>query len=85
MSHLTQNHATLEVIGNSAIKLGSIVKLEIPKKADSGGAAGETQFNAEALVVSIRHKIKPAGQSPRYTMLLGVVKGGFKEGGDGNG
>ena len=85
LSHLTQNHATLEVIGNAAIKLGSIVKLEIPKKADSGGSAGETQFNAEALVVSIRHKIKPAGQSPRYTMLLGVVKGGFKEGGDGNG
>jgi len=85
MSHLTQNHATLEVVGNPTITLGSIVKLEIPKKSNSENLAGETQFNAEALVVSIKHKIKPAGQSPRYTMLLGVIKGGFKEGGDGNG
>ena len=53
--------------------------------SNRGNLLAELSFNAEALVVSIRHKIKPTGQSPRYTMLLGVVKGGFKEGGGGNG
>jgi hypothetical protein len=85
VSHLSQNFASLEVIGNSDIKLGSIVKLEIPKKADSESAAGENQFNAEALVVSIKHKIRPLGETPRYTMVLGVVKGSFKEKGGDNG
>jgi len=85
LSHLSQNYATLEIVGNPSIKLGSIVKLEIPKKVSSGAAAGETQFNAEALVVYIKHKIRPAGQTPRYTMVLGVVKGSFKEKGGSNG
>jgi hypothetical protein len=81
LSHLTQNYGTLEVPGNPKIKLGSMIELQIPKKSNSDNAAGETQFNGKALVVSIKHKIKPLGQSPRYTMVLGVVKGSYKEGG----
>jgi len=85
LSHLSQNYASLEVIGNPAIKLGSMINLEIFKKSDSGNAAGETQFNGKALVVAIRHKIKPLGMTPRYTMVLTVVKASYKEGGEGNG
>jgi len=84
LSYLAQNHAILEVPGNPAIKLGSMIELNIPNKSDNGGP-GEKQFNGKALVVSIRHKIKPLGQSPRYTMILGVVKASYKEGGGGNG
>lgn len=85
LSHLSQTHGTLEVYGNPDIKLGSIVNLDIPNKSDGNTSAGEKQFNGNALVVSIRHKIKPVGQTPRYTMVLGVVTGGYKEGGGGNG
>jgi hypothetical protein len=85
LSHLVQNYADLEVPGNPKIKIGSIVELDLPKKADSENSSGETQFNGKALVVSIRHKIKPIGQSPRYTMILRVVKGSYKSGGGGNG
>jgi hypothetical protein len=85
ISHLAQNYADLEVPGNPKIKIGSIVQLELPKKADGGNASGETQFNGKALVVAIRHKVKPLGQTPRYTMILRVVKGSYKEGGGGNG
>ena len=85
ISHLTQNYGVLEVPGNPKIKLGSMIEIEIPKKSNSDNAAGETQFNGKALVVSIKHKIKPLGQSPRYTMVLGIVKGSYKEGGGSDG
>jgi hypothetical protein len=84
VSQLSQNHATLEIYGNPDIKLGSIVNLDIPNKS-GGTTSGEKQFNGKALVVSIKHKILPLGASPRYTMVLGVVKGSHKEGGGGNG
>ena len=45
----------------------------------------EKQMNGKALVVSIRHKVKPLGQSPRYTMILRIVKASYKEQGGGNG
>jgi DNA polymerase III psi subunit len=84
ISHLAQNSAELEVIGNPKIKLGSMIDLKIFKKADTENAAGEKQFNGKALVVAIRHKIAPLGQSPRYTMILRVVKASYKEGNGGN-
>ena len=84
-SHLTQNAAELEVAGNSSIKLGSVIELNIPGKTDSGNSLGEKQMNGKALVVAIRHKIKPFGETPRYTMVLRVVKASYKEGGGGNG
>jgi hypothetical protein len=85
LSQLSQNHGTLEIPGNPQIKLGSMISLDIPNKTDNNTSSGEKQFNGNALVVSIRHKIKPVGQNPRYTMILGVVKGSYKEGGGGNG
>lgn len=83
LSHLVQNSAELVVPGNPKIKLGSMIELNIPKKANSENAAGEKQFNGKALVVAIRHKIAPLGVSPRYTMVLRVVKASFKEGSGG--
>jgi hypothetical protein len=80
ISHLSQNSAQLEIPGNAAIKIGKIINLIIPQKADFS-SGGETQFNGKALVTKIRHKIKPIGQSPRYTMILEVVKASYKEGG----
>lgn len=85
LSYLAENSAELEIPGNPSIKLGSMIELNIPKKANQDNEQGETQINGKALVVSIRHKIKPVGQSPRYTMVLRVVKGSYKEGGGGNG
>jgi hypothetical protein len=76
-----QNAGELEVPGNPKIKLGSIVNLVVPKKAETGNAAGETQFNGKALVVAIKHKIKTLGETPRYTMILRVVKASYKDGG----
>ena len=84
-SHLAQNAAELEIAGNSSIKLGSVIELNIPGKTDSGNSLGEKQMNGKALVVAIRHKIKPFGETPRYTMVLRVVKASYKEGGGGNG
>lgn len=81
LSHLAQNSGELEIPGNPKIKLGSMINLVVPKKAETGNAAGESQFNGKALVVAIRHKIKPVGETPRYTMILRVVKASYKDGG----
>ena len=84
LSHLSQNAAELEIPGNPLVKLGDIINLEIPNKSQSGQSSGESQFNGNALVVGIRHKIKPMGISPRYTMLLRVVKASYKDPESGN-
>jgi hypothetical protein len=84
ISHLAQNSAEIEIIGNPAIKLGTMIELEIPKRTqDNTAAAGDSQFNGKALVVGIKHKLRPVGAvQPRYTMTLKLIKASFKEGGD---
>jgi hypothetical protein len=80
LAYLAQNSAELEIMGNTKIKLGAMIELDIPKKSNSDNEKGEPQINGKALVVAIKHKIKPFGQEPRYTMVLRVVKGSYKEG-----
>lgn len=84
LSHLMQNSAELETYYNPKIKLGSIITLDIPNKSDGDGEQGEKQFNGKVLVVAIRTKVKPAGQTPRVTMILRVVKASYKQGGNGD-
>lgn len=84
LSHLAQNSAEFEIPGNPSITLGSMINLQLPKKVDAAsGISGslETQFNDKVLVVGIRHRIKPLGQTPRYTMVVKVVKASFTQGG----
>jgi hypothetical protein len=85
LSHLAQNSAELEIPGNPDITLGSMITLQIPKKVDAGlGGGNEMQFNDKVLVVGVRHRIKPAGKTPRYTQVLKVVKASFSQGGGGS-
>lgn len=82
LSHLSQNSAELEIPGNPKITLGSIITLELPKKVDANLTGGsEMQFNDKVLVVGVRHRIKPPGQTPRYTQVLKVVKASYVQGG----
>ena len=81
LAHLKQNTMKFEIHGNPAIKVGDVVKLNIPKKADADQESGETQMNDGVLIVRIRHKIKAAGSTPQYTMIVEAVKTGFKQGG----
>ena len=82
ISHLMNDSATIEIPGNPKITLGSVIELDVPKKTDDIQSGGEGQFNKKALVVAIRHKIKPAGQRPQYTMVLELVKAGMEKGGN---
>lgn len=84
LSHLAQNSVQMEIPGNPSIKLGSMINLDIPKKSDTGNEAGETQINGKFLVVGIRHKVKPAGQTPRYTMVIEAVSASYNDGGNGS-
>lgn len=82
LAHLTQGNAKIEIPGNPKITLGSVIELDIQKKTDNNEFGGEGQFNKKAIVVSIRHKIKPAGATPRYTMVLELAKAGMERGGN---
>ena len=82
LSHLMQGSARIEIPGNPKITLGCKITLDVPKKTDDNQSGGEGQMNKECIVVSIRHKIKPAGQEPRYTMILELVKAGMEKGGN---
>lgn len=81
LSHLAQNSAEFECIGDPSITVGKCIDLDIPNKSTSGGQGNEKQFNGKALVVAVRHKIKPQGQTPRYTCVVRVVKAGYDQGG----
>ena len=85
LSHLAQNSAELETYYNPNIKLGSMINLNIPKKANSDWEEGESQFNGKALVVAIRLKYRLTREPPNCTMILRVVKASYKEGGGGQG
>lgn len=83
LSYLVQNSAELETYFNPKIKLGSMIKLDIPART-ADGSGKEKQFNGQVCVVAIRTKIKPLGQTPRATMILRVIKGGaFEQSGGG--
>lgn len=83
LSHLAQNSAELEVYYNPKIVLGSMIELDIPKKASSDFDEGEKQFNGKCLVVAIRTKYRVATEPPNCTMILRVVKASYKQGGGG--
>jgi len=81
LSHLAQNSAEFECIGNSELTVGKVIDLDIPNKSQDGSDSNEKQFSGKALVVAVRHKIKPLGQTPRYTCVVRVVKAGYDQGG----
>lgn len=86
LAQLAQTSAELEVYYNPKITLGSMIELEIPKKANENTSEGEKQWNGKCLVVAIRTKYRVAKEPPNCTMILRVVKGNsYKEGGGGNG
>jgi len=82
LSHLAQGNGKIQIPGNPKISVGSIVELDIQKKTDQNEFGGEGQFNKKALVVSIKHVIKRAGENPRYVMTLELIKAGMEFGGN---
>ena len=84
LSHLAQNSAEFETYYNPQIKLGEMIELDIPVKADHE-EGGEKQMNGKFLVVAIRTKYRIAAEPPHCTMVVRVVKASFKEGGGGSG
>lgn len=83
LSHLAQNSAEFETYYNPKIKLGEMIELDIPAKANSDWESGEKQMNGKFLVVAIRTKYRVAAEPPHCTMVVRVVKASFKEGGGG--
>jgi len=77
LSYLAENSCTFEIIGTSKIKLGCVMELDLPKRTEFGGGK-ERQVNGKVCVVEIRHKIRPAGQVPRYTMVIRAVKAAYE-------
>lgn len=69
----------IEVYGNPDVAPGSVIKLKIPNKS-SKNEGEEKQITAKVLVLKVKHTVKPAGQSPRYTSTIEFTKAGHEEG-----
>ena len=75
LAQLSQTSALIEIPGNPNIRLGSMINITIPRKTGYQADGSEERFSANCMVTKIRHKIKPEGQVPRYTMILEITKG----------
>lgn len=82
LSHLAQNSAELECYYNPKIKLGCMIKLDIPRKSDKENEKGEAHWNGKCMVVAIRTKYRVANEPPHCTMVLRVAKASFKKNSD---
>lgn len=80
MALLMQNTMIMKVPGNTDIKVGDVVNVTLPKKADGDSQDLETQMNGDVLVTRLRHLVRPIGQQPRYTCIAECVKAGYEEG-----
>lgn len=80
LSHLAQDCAEFECYYNPEIKLGAMIDLEIPLKANDEQEKGEQFFNGECLVAAIRTKYR-IDKRPFCTQVVRVVKASPKRGG----
>lgn len=83
LSHLSQDSAEFETYYNPDIKIGSMIGLEIPLKANQEQEKGEQFFNGNCLVVALRTKYR-IDKRPYCTMVCRVIKASPKKNGGGN-
>ena len=79
LAELLQNSMKMEVPGNTTLKVGDVLDVQIPLKADTTSGE-ETQMNGQVLMIRIVHKIKMPGIVPRYVSIVEAIKAGFDQG-----
>jgi hypothetical protein len=81
LATLMQNAIKIKVYGDANLKAGDMVNANIPNKVSTTGN-GETDplLSGKFLVSRIHHQIGTAGERPRYTCVMELLKGNLEKG-----
>ena len=81
LSALMQNAMKIRVYGDAKLAAGYTVNAAIPNKVSTTGN-GQTDplLSGKFLISRIHHEIGSAGERPRYTCVMELLKGNLEEG-----
>jgi hypothetical protein len=78
---MLQNTIKIRVPGDSVLTAGNVVNCSIPtKNSDTGNKKDDPLLSGNFLISRIHHRIGEAGEAPRYTCILELIKGKYNEG-----
>jgi hypothetical protein len=78
---LVQNAMKIRVYGDANLKAGDMVYAGIPNKiTTTNNADTDPLLSGNFLVSRIHHDIGTAGQRPRYTCVMELLKGNLDQG-----
>jgi hypothetical protein len=81
IASLMQNSMKVRVYGDAILKAGDMVTANIPNKiATTGNGETDPLLSGDFLVSRIHHEIGTAGQRPRYTCVMELLKGNLEKG-----
>lgn len=77
---LMQNALKIRVPGDTALKAGDMINADIPVKSSTTEFKENDPLLAGKFLISrIHHKIAGAGERPRYTCVIEIVKGNMEQ------
>jgi hypothetical protein len=77
---LMQNAMKIRVTGDTTLKAGDLINANIPVKSSTTDyKKNDPLLSGKFLISRLHHKIAGAGERPRYTCVLEIVKGNLEE------
>lgn len=81
LAALMQNAMKIKVYGDANLKAGDMINAAIPNKVSTTGTGNvDPLLSGKFLVSRIHHEIGTAGDRPRYTCIMELLKGNLDEG-----
>jgi hypothetical protein len=81
LSMLMQNAMKIRVPGDSKLTVGNMIKANIPvKSSTTENKKNDKMLSGNFLMTRLHHRIGGAGERPRYTCIIELVKGNLEEG-----
>lgn len=81
LSSLMQNAVKVRVYGDAKLAAGYVVNAKIPNKVSTtDNAETDPMLSGKFLISRIHHQIGTAGERPRYTCVMELLKGNIEKG-----
>jgi hypothetical protein len=81
LSSLMQNAVKVRVYGDAKLAAGYVVNAKIPNKVSTtDNAETDSMLSGKFLISRIHHQIGTAGERPRYTCVMELLKGNIEKG-----
>jgi hypothetical protein len=81
LAALMQNAMKIRVYGDANLKAGDMVNANVPNKVSTtGNGQTDPMLSGKFLISRIHHQIGTAGERPRYTCNIELLKGNLEQG-----